>query len=147
MCEAEAESNPNETERTVKLLLVNELKMPKEDVGNLKFERVHRIPTKRSAKTPTNRPRPIIAKLSFYKDKGHMFKHAKNIDPELKIGIMDDYPKEIDEMRKVLLPLLRKAKKKKASASFNVDRLVINRQIYRGPETQIFPFYAKVWCS
>jgi len=51
------------------------------------------MPTKRSARTPTNRPRPIIAKLSFYKD---------YIDPELKIGVADDYPKEIvDEMRKL----------------------------------------------
>ena len=62
--EAEAESNPHETERIVKLLLVNELKMPKEDVANLKFERVHRMPTKRSAKTRTNITRPVIAKLS-----------------------------------------------------------------------------------
>ena len=70
-----------------------------------------------------------------------------NIDPELKIGVADDYPKEIDEMRKALLPVLRKAKKK-ASASFNVDRFVINGQIYRGPEeTEEFPSYAKVFSS
>ena len=41
--EAEAESNPYETERIVKLLLVNELKMPEEYVANIKFERVHRM--------------------------------------------------------------------------------------------------------
>jgi len=105
------------------------------------------MPTKRSARTPTNRPRPIIAKLSFYKDKGRIFKHVKNIDPELKIGVADDYPKGIDEMRKALLPVLRKAKREKASALFNVDRLVINGQIYRGPETEKFPFYAKVLSS
>ena len=145
--EAEAESIPHETEKIVKLVLVNELKMPKEDVANLKFERVHRMPTKRSAKPPTNRPRPIIAKLSFYKDKGHIFKQVKNIDPALKIGVADDYPKEIDEMRKALLPVLKNAKRERASASFNVDRLVINSQIYRGPETQNFPFYAKVLSS
>jgi len=71
-------------------------------VANLKFERLHRMPTKRSARTPTNRPRPIIAKLSFYKDRSRKFKHVKNIDPELKIGVAGDYPKEIvDEMRKL----------------------------------------------
>ena len=127
--EAEAESNLHETERIVRLVLVNELKMLKEDVANSKFERVHRMPTNRSAKTPTNRPRPIIAKLSFYKDKGHIFKHVKNIDPVLKIGVADDYPKEIDEMRKALLPVLKQAKGERASALFNV-----------GPETQNFPF-------
>ena len=58
--------------------------MPKEDAANLKFERVHRMPTKRSARIPTNKLRPIIAKLSFYKDNGRIFKHVKNIDPELK---------------------------------------------------------------
>jgi len=89
--EAEAESNPYETERIVKLLLVNELKMPEKDAASLKFER---ILTKRSA-TPTNRPRPIIAKLSFYNYKGRIFKHVKNIDPELMIGVEDDYPKEM----------------------------------------------------
>ena len=39
--EAEAESNPYETDWIVKLLLVNELKMPEEYVANIKFERVH----------------------------------------------------------------------------------------------------------
>ena len=82
--EAEAESNAYGTERIVKLLLVNELKMSEGDVVNLKFERVHRVPTKCSAKTPTNRPRPIIAKLTFYQDKGRIFKHVKNMDPGLK---------------------------------------------------------------
>jgi len=50
-------------------------------------------------------------------------------------------------MRKALLPVLRKAKRKKASASFNVDRLVIKMKIYPGPETENFPFYAKFLSS
>ena len=41
----------------------------------------------------------------------------KNIDPGLKIGVADDYPKEIDEMRKALLPVLKKAKREKVSLS------------------------------
>ena len=60
-------------------------------MANFKFERVHRMPTKRSAKTQMNRPRPIIAKLTFYKDKGCIFKYVKNIDPGLKIGVTDNF--------------------------------------------------------
>ena len=71
----------------------------------------------------------------------------RNIDPELNIGVADDYPKEIDEMRKALIPVLGKAKREKASALFNVDRLVINGQIYYGPETENSPFLAKVLSS
>jgi len=59
----------------------------------------------------------------------------------------DDYPKEIDEMRKALLPVLKNAKKHKIPAAFNVDKLIVNGKIYRGPETEKFPFYAKILSS
>ena len=52
--------------------------------------------------------------------------------------------KEIDEIGKALLPALRKTKREKASASFNVDRIEIKGQIYHGPETENLPFCAKV---
>ena len=102
------------------------------------------MPTKRSSNTPSDKPRPIIAKLSFYKDKTRIFQHVKNINSELKIGVSDDYPKDKDEMRKALLPVLKDAKKRKIPAAFNVDRLIVNGQTYRGPETEKFPFYAKI---
>ena len=54
-------------------------------------------------------------------DKGCIFKHVMNLDPKIKIGVADDYPKEIDEMRKAQLPVLKKAKREKASASFYVE--------------------------
>ena len=53
------------------------------------------------------------------------------MDPGLRIGITDDYPMKMNKMRKGLLPVLKKAKREKASASFSVDRLVISGQIYR----------------
>ena len=77
--ETEATDNSYETEKVLKQLLINEHKMTEEVVDKLQFERVHRIPTKRSSKTPIDKPRPIIAKLSFYKDKTSIFQHVKNI--------------------------------------------------------------------
>ena len=105
---------------------------------------MHRIPTRRSAEYDPGKPRPIIAKLSFYKDKSRIFQYAKNIDRSTKIGVAEDYPKEINNIRKELLPVLRKAKKENAQAAFNFDKLIINRQIYRGPETKSLPFYARI---
>ena len=49
------------------------------------------------------------AKLSFSKDKGRIFKHVKNIDREFKIGVGDDYPREVEEIRKALPPVLKKS--------------------------------------
>ena len=120
--------------------------MPKEEAADVEFKilRVHRIPTRRSEEYDPGKPRPIIAKLSFYKDKSRIFQYAKNIDRSTKIGLAEDYPKEIDNIRKELLPVLRKAKKENAQAAFNVDKLIINGQIYRGPETKSLPFYARI---
>ena len=81
--------------------------------------------------TLAGKPRTIIAKLSFYKDKSRIFQYAKNMDRSTKIGVAEDYPKEIDNIRKELLPVLRNAKKENAQAAFNVDKLIINGQIYR----------------
>ena len=53
--------------------------MSKDTVDHLEFERVHRIPTRRKADqtdASSSKPRPIIAKLSFFKDKGCIFQHV-----------------------------------------------------------------------
>ena len=105
---------------------------------------MHRISTRRSEEYDPAKPRPIIAKLRFYKDKSRIFQYAKNIDRSSKIGVAEDYPKEIDNIRKELLSVLRKAKKENPQAAFNVDKLIINGQIYRGPETKSLPFYARI---
>ena len=47
-------------------------------------------------------------------------------------------------LSKELLPVLRKAKKENAQAAFNVDKLIINGEIYRGPETKSLPFYVRI---
>ena len=142
--ETETMDNFKETESVLKKLLVDQLKMPKEEVADLEFERVHRIPTRRSEENDSKKPRPIIAKMSFYKDKSRIFKYVKNIDRSTKIGVADGFPKEIEKIRKTLFPVLKDAKKKNDKAEFNVDKLIINGRIYRGPETANLPFYARI---
>ena len=112
-------------------------------MADVEFERVHRLPTRRSEEYDPGKPRPTIVKLIFYKDKSRIFQYTKNIDRSTKIGVAEDYPKEIDNIRKELLSVLSKAKKENAQAAFNVDKLIINGQIYRGPETISLPFYAR----
>lgn len=125
--------------------------MSHDAVDHLEFERVHRIPSRRNTdqtdEANTSKPRPIIAKLSFFKDKARIFRHVKNIDPTLKISVADDFPKEIEDIKKQLLPVLKKAKKQNKRASFNVDRLIIDGHVYRGPETKELPshFTRTLW--
>ena len=61
-----AESSFSDTEKVVRKLLVDKLKIPKEEAADAEFERVHRIPIRRSEEYDPEKPRSIIAKLSSY---------------------------------------------------------------------------------
>ena len=52
------------------------------------------------------------------------------------IGIADDFPKEIVEIHRKLFPVLKKAKQAKQSTYFEVNKLIINGQVYRGKEAE-----------
>ena len=52
------------TEAVVKKFLNENLKIPQNDVDVIRFERVHRLPTRQS-----NKPRPMIVRFSFFQDK------------------------------------------------------------------------------
>ena len=137
------ESNAD-TEEELRNFLRSKLKIPSSDEAQINFERVHRINTRVS---DNKKPHPIIAKVSQYQDKNLIKSFIKNLPKGSKYGISDDYPKEIDEIRKKLYPVLKAAKKEKKSAYFNVDKLIIDDQIYRGPETANLPLYGRIMSS
>lgn len=56
----------------------------------------------------------------------------------------DDFPREVDETRKDLQPVLKKAQSEQKSAFFNVEKLLINGVLYRGPETEYLPIYGRL---
>ena len=63
------------------------------------------------------------------------------------IGLSHDFPREIDMIHEKLYPVLKKAKKEKQSAFFQVDKLIINGQVYRGLKTTNLPYYGKIMSS
>ena len=127
------------TESLVRDMLRDKMKIPEEDVESIRFERVHRIVTRK----PSSKPRPIIAKFSFYQDKEFVWSFVKNLKGTA-IGIANDFPKEIDEIHQKLYPVLKKAKQNKQSAYFKVDKLIINGQVYRGKETENLEYYGAI---
>ena len=56
-----------------------------------------------------------------------------------RYGVADDFPNEVEEIRKALYPLLKKAKQDKKKAFFNNEKLVIDNAVYHGPESKKFP--------
>ena len=101
-----------------------ERKILSDELEEIEFERVHRIPT-RPKKNQKQQPRPIIAKVSFFQDKEFIKSHIKNLPKGKKHVVSDDFLKEVDQIRKKLHPILKKAKKDKKIAFFNVEKLII----------------------
>ena len=134
--------SPKDTERKLRQFLQKEMKIPSGELEDIEFERVHRIPTR--PKEDKGQPRPIIAKVSFFQDKEFIKSCIKNLPKGKKYGVADDFPKEVDEIRKKLLPVLKKAKEQRKMAFFNVEKLIIENAVYRGPETKNFPLYGRI---
>jgi len=62
------DESPCDTETTLRKFLKKEMQITNDELENIQFERVHRIPT--CPKTSKQvEPRPIIAKVSFFQDK------------------------------------------------------------------------------
>jgi len=111
------------TEELVHVMMQEKMNIPEEDVVGFHFEQVHRIPTRQDM-ARSSKPRSIIAKFSFYKDKEYMWSFVKNLKGS-GIGIPNNFPKEINEIHQKLYPDLKEANKTGQKASFKVDKLII----------------------
>ena len=139
--EREHESN-EDTKDLLWKFLRTDLKIPKKDEESIQFNTVHRVSARRvSSDTTNSKPRPIIVKLSSFHDEEFVQSFIKNLTKGRNLGISDDFPKEVEEMRKKLYPVLKAAKQEKRTAFFKVERLIIDGSLYRGPETIAFPLY------
>ncbi|KAL9965225.1 hypothetical protein ACROYT_G028996 [Oculina patagonica] len=105
------ESN-NDTETVLREFMRTKLKIPPSDEEQIQFDRVHRI-SSRKRDGRSSGPRPIIVKPSVYQDKNFIKSFIKNLPKGTNIGISDDFPKEVDEIRKSLYPILKASKRDK----------------------------------
>lgn len=137
------EESDENTEEQVRNLFVAKLRIPQNDDA-IRFERVHRIPVKPSSQRSQSRgPRPVIVRFSHYQNKEFVRSFYKNLKGT-KIGISDDFPREVEEIHKTLYPVLKQAKREQKRAFFNFDKLIIDGQIYRGKETKNLPYYGNI---
>ena len=141
--DSEQESR-EDTEAVLRNFLHKEVILSKKHLDDIEFERVHRIPTRVREKKINQHPRPIIAKVSFFKDKQQIKSHIKHLPRGKSFGVADDFPKEVDEIRKELYPVLKQAKREHKTAFLNVEKLIIDKAVYRGPETKNFTFYGRI---
>ena len=78
----------------------------------------------------TKRPRKVIVKFQFYPDRETVWSKRKLLKSS-NIWMSEDFPKEIENRRQVLMPILKAAWKQPGiQATLSVDKLIINSQAY-----------------
>ena len=144
-----------QSETKVRDYLSNELDMNETDI---KIERAHRLPSK-------SKPRPIIVKFSYFKDKDAVLRkyRAKRKEREeagdgqnaqgdgdtegdnvtRPVRVSEDFPKRVTKARTNLFPFLQKCHENEQEAYLRYDTLVVDGQPYVYDETHGRPVPVK----
>lgn len=95
-------------------------------VTSIKIERAHRV-----GKYDNSKTRPIVVKFSHYPDKLKIKQRVfRDLPPESSYRVSDQFPKAIQDRRKLLIPTLIKAREDNKTASLSYDKLIINGKSY-----------------
>ena len=100
--------------------------LPDVDITNIKIARCHRLGSYQADKT-----RPIIANFWWFGDRKQILKQKENLPDG--VYVHEDLPKEYENRRRALRPILKLALSKesyKGKAHFSLDKLVINKRVY-----------------
>jgi myosin heavy subunit len=77
---------------------------------SIKVVRCHRLGPKPSNKAQNKRPRHIIIKFHYYPEQEHVWQKRTKL-AKSNIWVSEDFPLEIQNRRKILLPIAQKARK------------------------------------
>ena len=118
----------NDKENTTELiheLLESKMEI-KEARSNVKIDRSHRIGRKREDQ---RKPRPIVVTFNFHQDREHVRLNTKKLKGT-NIGVSEQFPEEIERIRKTLYPELKKAKSEGKRAKIVRDKLIIEGRVF-----------------
>ena len=107
-------------------LIENDLEIPNAKT-EIKLHRAHRI-----GRFDPTKIRPIVAKFVFYPDREKVQRNANELKDKDR-GIGQQFPKEIREKRKKLVPIMKKARDDGQEAYISIDKLYIDNELYTGP--------------
>jgi hypothetical protein len=92
--------------------------------SEVKLHRAHRV-----GRYQPNKVRPIVAKFAYYPDRERVRKESKQLKGT-PFGISEQYPKEVMDVRRRLIPIMKKARAEGKEAFLKIDKLYINKQLY-----------------
>ena len=122
----EADSESNETTETkLREFITEKMKIAKDEVDKIAFERVHRMDIRRRQGN-----RNIVAKFHEYKDREYVRKQAKVLK-DTNFYVNEQFPKEIVDKRRRLVPKMKEARRQGKSSWISYDTLYIEGKAVR----------------
>ncbi|XP_041356144.1 uncharacterized protein LOC121373503 [Gigantopelta aegis] len=103
-------------------------KLKLENAEHIKFDRVHLL-----GKRGPNTTRPIVAKFCMLKDLERVRNAPKNLQGS-GIGIGKQFPREVQEQRRKLVPSFKRLREAGRNAKLSGDKLYVDGHLYNGPE-------------
>lgn len=123
--EQETEDN-SATENLVKTFMKENLKMTEAQVTEAVIDKTHRLGQEKDKE----KPRPVVVRFLHAKSKDEVLGRGWNLKGT-DFSMFQQYPREIVDRRRVLIPIMKEYKKKKQKARVVRDKLYINNQLFR----------------
>lgn len=120
------EEKDENCEEKILNFIENEMKI-ENGKTDIKIQRAHRVGRFNASKV-----RPIVAKFAFFPDRERVRKAASSLRGK-PFGISEQFPREIMETRRKLVPIMKKARDDGKEAILKVDKLYIDKRLYTGP--------------
>ncbi|CAC5376126.1 unnamed protein product [Mytilus coruscus] len=95
----------------------------------IEFGNVHRFSNYPRGK------RPIVARFLYFSDLQYVLNNAYKLR-NTQYGIRQQFPKEIEDNRKLLYPIQKEAKRQGKRVVLVRDRLYIDNQLYTRPDSE-----------
>lgn len=115
---------PDETEKVLREFMVKNLKMAQEQIDAMKIERVHRMGNQLNANQSSG-PRKIVCKFTLFKDRESIRRNSHALKGT-KQFIYEQFPPDVAEKRRKLVPMLKQAKSEKKKAWISYDTLFVD---------------------
>ena len=115
----ETRETRDQLESKLRSFLVEKLEIAQNIVDKIEFERIHRMGDRRKG------CRQIVAKFLRFKDREMVKKQGSKLK-NTQYSIYEQFPKEISDRRKKLLPKLKEARRNGKEAWLSYDKLYID---------------------
>jgi len=115
------ENKDEDTEEELRKFIAEDMQIEQD----MAFHRVHRMGNQVQGKN-----RPIIAKFVLHKDRELVRKNAPKTLKNTNYGVNEQFPREINERRKLLYPHYKAAKRQGKKAVMNADKLYIEGSLF-----------------